>query len=317
MELLVVISIIVILLAILVPSLSKAIKYSEKAKCAANQRNIAQVIVGYTLNNKNKCFPTTGKDPAGQPTFAWAMDYKNCKPVAAGTGPQQPIASRPLNLPLVYASTGGSASAGGDLGAANRNALGLGILVAIGALPTTKLGEIAHCPSLNTNSAAPSPKFGMDEVYSATAGDGSTSQAAGCSYYADGNQQTSRIVGSYNFRGASWAWCTENGATGKAVIEYGDLGAGFTLLMDFPDTRYGAKYCHKDGYNVSYGDGHTEYFSDPIGVIAGKVPPEKTGLVISGNNVNQTIQGKPIDGKTNPDIDEAIYKYVATRSKSN
>lgn len=328
-ELLVVISIIVILLAILVPSLGKAMRASEKSKCAANQRNIAQVITGYALNNRYVLVPSVltatrttaqARNPVdnsniGNPSgyavsaFAFAMDYRGTDQASAGVQPTTalPAPSRPLPITLATAlslplTLGSSTSQPPPTGAGSSGLmLGLGILVQTDGLPTTKLGEIAHCPSLNTEKSAISPGFGMDQTYAiaaATSTNGSDTNGAGGSYIADPNQKNARIVGSYNYRGTSWAF-THGGA---ATIQYSQIGPGFALLSDFTDPRFGRKFHHRDGYNVAYGDGHCSYFEDPAGLKPADL-----------STVEEKAQGKPIDGHSAPQQDEAIWEHFATQ----
>lgn len=338
-ELLVVISIIVILLALLVPALNRALEASENAKCASNQRNIAQQISGYALGQRYMLPPSVGtwtqskvnSDSsegdlyASAGDFAYAMDYRATQQTStasldysngtavASAQPSSGLLSSAMGL-LTLASTPGATPDTGDGGANTglRKLLGLGILVQAGMLPTSKLGEIAHCPRMNTSSSAPTPRFGMDETYTipdSNQSAKSSGKGAGGSYLLDPAQSDpnnpARIIGSYNYRGTSWAFARG----GNAVIQYAQLTPTFPLLVDNPDVRYGRRFTHKTGYYVGYGDGSCRYFEDQLTktgsetIEYGNVERGQTGF----NGGNPTS----LDGRSgyNPDQGRHMEEY--------
>jgi prepilin-type N-terminal cleavage/methylation domain-containing protein len=350
-ELLVVIAIIVILLALLVPALNKAIEASENAKCAANQRGITQVIIGYSMNNKYQLIPsvasmTRANDNrainANDPTtvfsgdFAYAMDYRASSRTGVADSGRGPVYARKrpgfgVYGPVLAAASPFLASAstptpdgpGGD-GSSAIKPMGLGLLPALGLLPSTKLGEIAHCPRLDTSASQPTPMFGMDETFTIGANQMNTVQndrGAGGSYYMDPAQSTSRIIGSYNYRGISWAIARG----GTATINYNQIGPKFLLLMDNPDVRYGRSFSHQTGYFVAYGDGSCRYYEDRIrfrnsvGRDLGDVERRIIGADQWGTGTENNQNPRSVDGVSgvnmdNPTptthMDELIYTYI-------
>lgn len=307
-ELLVVVSIIVILLAILIPGLQKALKAAERSKCAANQRNIAQQLAGYSLESKRTFPNSTGASPTSglnqnqtgvvDPStsanvnttsnrLAYSMDYRSSDP-SSGT----------LNIQGQAPVATGTQDAAAVNG---RTALGLGILAAMGRLPQTELGEIGHCPSLDTSSASPSAgaaaatvNFGTDNIHA---------EGAGLGFYVDPAQTAARMVGSFYYRGTSWAR-----TRGGSGLRYNQAGKStFALTSDFFDRRYGIRFHHLDGYNVSYGDGHASYYSDPQESIEKNVIGDTQ--YGAGNNVKEA----PINGYDKPEADEAVFNYLGRK----
>ncbi len=175
---------------------------------------------------------------------------------------------------------------------------------------------VAEGDYASTKASANNPNNGNAIVNTPVNQGGGTGTGAGGSYWIDPAQATSRIIGSYNYRGTSWA--VAHGGT--SPITSFDASASFVILTDFPDVRYGRKFCHQDGYNVAYGDGHAAFFSDP---------PDKNGygLVekkITGVNGHTNWDGNnptPIDGITGWNagqrrhIDEEIYKFMGTQGR--
>jgi len=322
-ELLVVVSIIVILLALLVPALNRAINASENAKCASNQRNIAQQISGYALGQRYMLPPSVaswttaravsdsnnqqGNVDVYSGDFAYAMDYRATSQsgqarnngdggtLLASSGSGSALAQSALGLLIL----GADAVPKEGANTISQKPLGLGILAAAGMLPQTKLGEIAHCPRMNTSSAAPTARFGMDETYAIADGNQaarSASRGAGGSYYVDPGQEESRIIGSYNYRGASWAFARG----GTAIIQYSQLTPTFPILVDNPDVRYGRRFTHKDGYYVGYGDGSCRYFED-------KIDSSGFGEVEKGQYNYQTATPTSLDGRSGYDPNTRVH----------
>src|SRR5438132_1340483 len=81
-ELLVVISIIVILLALLVGGLERALKAAERAKCGTQQRSLGQNCATYALEY-DRTFPSATNATNSATVAVTAMDMK----LANGTAP--------------------------------------------------------------------------------------------------------------------------------------------------------------------------------------------------------------------------------------
>lgn len=232
-ELLVVISIIVILLALLVGGLERALKAAERGKCSANQRAIAQSAAAYALEYER--------------TFPIAQRYQN---------------NAYATTALVVRTAPGVAAARDGTDQAFMH--GIGHLISQGRVAgRAKAGEAVHCPSLDTTSAAPA-KTGMDEVQ---ASDGNAQPSA--SYQGASNFHVNTIIVSgYLYRAKSWA-VTHSGGTIRTNI----AKATFPITSDLVtyigpaanQNKSGRMFHHIDGWMVSFGDGHAEYIRDPEG----------------------------------------------------
>lgn len=269
LELLVVVAIITVLISILVPSLSRAIIGSDRVRCLANQNTIAKAANVYAVENEYR-FP-----PAYNGTVhTYATDYRQY-----------------------------------NAGGANINGTvhGLGLLIKTKHLPTTKLGKLVHCPSIDTSGATGTgvmPKFGMDVVVNASSSNGHL--MAGGSYLSDAAYNQYRIVGSYNYRALSYVQAKPGN-----VLKTEQATSSFVLLSDLPDARYGKNFCHKEGYNRVFGDGSGAFFDDPNGVVE-KIPLDK--VKYPGPPAKPNLGNRPeVDGFTNPGGDEEIYNYLSVQ----
>jgi len=81
-ELLVVITIIVILLALLTPALDKAVYQTELVQCAANQKVVAQAAINYAFDNK-RWYPARPGLPRGN-TDNWINPIQLQHPLQSG-----------------------------------------------------------------------------------------------------------------------------------------------------------------------------------------------------------------------------------------
>ena len=322
-ELLVVIAIIVILLALLVGGLEKALKAAERSKCGANQRSIAQGCAAYALEYE-RTFPVAKTIPLGT-----AASNSLAIRLASGDA---------TNAPLTEAQ-----------GAAL--AVGFGHLIASGRVGgTTKGGEVAHCPSLDTTSGNP-VKYGMDEA-TYTAEDNPTvvvpppspdptipglpslpvpnpsaPQAAGASYWTDAASGNKKIMGGYHYRGLSYQNTRSGGTIRTNIAKATFVITADTLSMTRSDStpvnRWGRMFHHIDGWNVSYGDGHVSYVKDEEGPIRAD-GTGSNGFVetkVVGNNTQYPGPGgfpndapfATINGVTKPGADEAVFAYLGKR----
>lgn len=309
-ELLVVIAIIVILLALLVGGLERALKAAERSKCGANQKSLAQTALIYSNENYHT-LPPRGGSPDSSIDFR--DDTTNPTPVQGSTAAPNP---NPAPWP----------------GAISPAARGLGRMVVTGHLPNSKLGEMIHCPSLDTTSAVP-VRFGMDELYndspqsqrpSSQQGVSTTAVApavndtvacAGGSYWNDQANRNRRIVSSYNYRAMSYA-ATKGGAN----ILTNKVGATFALTCDLVTNqtaanaggstrRYGRPFHHRTGWNVSYADGHVSYVqAEPSANNVKDGSRVETDILGNG-----TVSNIEMNGYSDPGRDERVFDYFKTR----
>ncbi|MBI1370821.1 MAG: prepilin-type N-terminal cleavage/methylation domain-containing protein [Planctomycetes bacterium] len=115
-ELLVVVSIIALLIAILLPSLSQAREVSKRTVCMANQRSVIQAAATYSAEWHNYLPPA--QDNAGA-VWAYSFDLKSS------------TASPATKVPM-----------------------GLGLLVSSKVIASTQASPIFHCPSTDTHAAS-------------------------------------------------------------------------------------------------------------------------------------------------------------------
>ena len=256
-ELLVVITIIVVLLALLAPALDKAITAALKAKCLANQHNIVQAAQFYATDSKRIFPPFTmnGSDSS-------AYDLRGSWSTPTGAVVKPPM--------------------------------GLGLLPAGGYLPTTQLGKIIHCPCMD-NSDSAFANLGMDRIWHYL---GSTVPPAidsvGGSWWVDPAYTTWRVIGSFNYRAASYYNAK------KGNLKQNSLDPLQILTVDSPDLRFAGKYTHPDGYNRVFVDGHGAFFFDP---------DRKTdNLILTYVTTSGTVDG--LGG--GPNEETWLYPYLAT-----
>jgi len=251
-ELLVVVTIIIALLAILLPSMSAAMLVAERTQCLTRQRSIGQALTTYASDNYG-IYPSRTMPDAIH--FADAYGYRS-------------------DYPYYGANSG-------------RGPLGLGLLVKTGILPTSGLGDIIHCPSLD-NLANPS------------------TGAAGHCMDADGGPSGNwyggsawqelpyhRILGGYNYRGTGFQ------VKYKTPPSAGDVTANFPMLIDTPDIRFRGPqslYNNHGGYNLVNGDGSGRWLEDPEYVV-------DSYAYLSG-------PAGTTDGRRHND--EPLFEYVAT-----
>ncbi len=83
-ELLVVIGIIAVLISILMPALDAANKQARRISCLSNLRQLAQLCVMYSGENKGYFPPSNWKDTTGTLIWSYAFDCKNSLNPSAG-----------------------------------------------------------------------------------------------------------------------------------------------------------------------------------------------------------------------------------------
>jgi hypothetical protein len=242
----VVVLIIVLLLAILIPALSKAVDASTLAKCLTNQRNVAASCAQYAAQNDG----------------------------------QLPLFKNPHGEVDNY-----------DLRSSTTNPLNVGMLITGGLLPTTQLGKVLHCPSLDNMAGAGGHCMDVRR-----------GNDAGASWWVDPSV-TGRIIISYQYRSASWAKAK------KGPFRTNKLPAGTIVICDLIDRRFrgpmGA-WTHSEGYNRAFADGSGGWFADPPEVSA----VEK---IVTNNNTNDGRADGRHDngGGLGPGgHDEKAYEYM-------
>ncbi|MBI1372945.1 MAG: prepilin-type N-terminal cleavage/methylation domain-containing protein [Phycisphaera sp.] len=167
-ELLVVVAIIALLIAILLPSLSKTRELGRRTVCMTNQRTIIQAAYMYANEHQAKLPPSQdGLQPGNwsADNAQWAYDWKT-------------------------SFLGGS-----------QKPQGLGLVVDNGTLPVRQLGALIHCPSLDTSSAVTpwnTPYHCMDS------NEPNFWNGIGGSWWADPAAAHKRIISSYNYRSPSY-----------------------------------------------------------------------------------------------------------------
>lgn len=179
-----------------------------------------------------------------------------------------------------------------------------------------------HCPSLDTSSGAP-VNTGMNTETANGSNDG-VNASVGMAGWDTVNQQ---VAVGYLYRAKSYALTHSNG-TIRTNIAKSNFAITADLVTDNGDTgaaRYGRRYHHVTGWNVSFGDGHNQYVADPEG--PAKVPgntPVATWVgrmerdVAGGNGTTgyaaNNIHGG--DGGTANDANalatERVFKWLGT-----
>jgi prepilin-type N-terminal cleavage/methylation domain-containing protein len=252
-ELLVVITIIVVLLALLTPALDKAIYEAEKLQCLGRQRVLVQTCITYTFDHK-KYYPPNAIRGKGMGT---AYDIRQWWVDDEGTVPT-PFAVNP---------------AGTAAGPASPN-LQLGLLPQAGYLPVGGLGKIMHCTNMD-NLGNPNSSFGATVTgrYRGTGMDVIHDFGVGASWYNDPSKDALRIIIGYHYRAASWE------RNGKGLMRSVNMGSDDLITVDMPDQRFTGlafgpgsitadtpeklrAFTHWDGYGRSFADGHVSFRDD-------------------------------------------------------
>ena len=261
-ELLVVISIIALLIAILLPALGKARQKTKEMQCLTNQKSLVQGAMAYAANFKGD-FPTSDRreEMGDGRQFADAYDLRTAFPYSG---------ARDHRVPL-----------------------GLGMVIENDLLPAGVLGDVYHCPSLDTTNNPTFPRAGMD----------GTDLATGIGGSAWFKYPKHRITGSYNYRGTSFEFDK------KRPMTMEDISPDFLMIMDTPDMRIrGAERLyleHNEGDYYVTADGSGRFFNDPGNMI------DKFAQM-SGNagNVDGRRSGThPITGERMNNA-EALYNYI-------
>lgn len=273
-ELLVVITIIVVLLALLVPSMDKAIYAAEKLQCLTNQRAIVQAAVFYGNDNR-RVLPVYA-----MPGRGWTSAY-DIRTLVDDNGNAQPVQRFPL---------------------------GLGLLPANGYTPEgPQLANMYHCPVMD-NTGTPVSIEGQGFVtYEGAGMDRQHELSYGCSWWSDPDPvvQSSRIVMGYNYRATSYA------KQGKGDLRLGRLPSNTVLVADMPDQRITGmsrittvdedyrRFTHFDGYGRVFVDGHSAFYDDLDYDLARTIYSETGGWgTVDGYQQNNENAGR---------IDERIY----------
>lgn len=260
-ELLVVISIIALLIAILLPALSKAMSKTEEMQCLTNQKSLVQGAVAYASNFKGD-FPTSDRreEMNDGRQFADAYDLRTAFPYGGAH--------------------------------AHRVPLGLGLVISNDLLPAGVLGDVYHCPSLDTTDNPSFPRAGMD----------GTDLSTGIGGSAWFKYPQHRITGSYNYRGTSFEFDK------KRPMTMEDISPDFLMVVDTPDMRIrGAKslYNQHGGYYYVTADGSGRYFADTDFMV-----DEFAKMSGAAGNVDGRRSGiNPVTGVRENNA-EALYNYI-------
>ena len=247
-EMLVVVAIIAVLLSILLPSFSAARLTAVRTVCLTRQSAIGVALSIYA-NDNDSDYPTPAMRLGNRGVWADAYDYRRAHPYG---------------------------------GAADRPALGFGLLVSTQTLPAGNLGDIAHCPTLD-NSKSRVRGHCMDIPHPWGFG--------GSGWISNPNH---RIIGGYNFRGTSYFHSTRGDILD---LTGGKLGSRFIMVVDTPDIRMRglkSKYNKHLGYNRVFSDGSGSFVADPnfeIDAVAMKA-------------------GGRVDGRGASRNDEQLYKKL-------
>lgn len=170
-----------------------------------------------------------------------------------------------------------------------REPLGLGLMIDRGILPAGALADLIHCPSHDTSAA---------NTYG-TAGHGMNINTpnwwsgVGADWFNDVAYANYRIITSYNYRAPSW-YRTHDGD----IPTIGRAKSNMILITDGIDGRFGGRWCHVQGYNVTRVDGSGRFIADP------------------GNQVERyALESAPspnVDGIAQPWLDELIFEFLET-----
>ncbi|MEM6504348.1 MAG: prepilin-type N-terminal cleavage/methylation domain-containing protein [Planctomycetota bacterium] len=261
-ELLVVVSISALLIAILLPALGRAREKTREMQCLTNQKSLVQGAMAYAANFKGG-FPTSDRrdEMNDGRQFADAYDLRTAFPYSG---------ARDHRVPL-----------------------GLGLVISNGLLPAGVLGDVYHCPSLDTTNNPVIPRAGMDGTDPATG-------LGGSAWYL---YPKHRITGSYNYRGTSFEFDK------KRPMTMEDISPDFLMTMDTPDMRIrgeGREYlAHNEGDYYVTADGSGRFFRDTENMIDRFAQMSGT----AGNVDGRRSGVNPVTGVTENNA-EALYNYI-------
>ena len=219
-ELLVVIAIIGLLLSVLLPALRKVKEKGRAAVCLSHQRSVIVGSIVYSVDNEDFYPPSIFGISSGE--------------------------SVDMNKPWGYSFDIRSSIIFDGV----RTPVGVGMLLGNGF---DVAGKFFHCPSLNTKSAV-DPFTGVavnGHGMDLSLEEGATTWwgGVGASCWDDPEADAYRIVTSYSYRSASWS------RVNRKQLRSSDVRSSLIFYMDVIDPRFGIKYAHKDGFNVTCADG--------------------------------------------------------------
>ena len=236
-ELLVVVTIIVILLALMAPALDKAVEAAQRAKCAANMHSIATGAVTYAILNKRVLFICRARGI----TISFAQLGKD------GSSQKDGYQSSPGDLlvdwPAALASVGlAGAKTQIDPGHIDTNRF---------FFPTidNPLSKVWDCPSRTYTTAYDLPSGSVITTYQYFGGVRNWTNAEGTrksrspSRLSDGGGRT-MLVADFTWESSPWTW-----------------GAGSTTpwINDTPPHRNGEPNNRPAGHNQAYLDDSAEW----------------------------------------------------------
>ena len=140
--------------------------------------------------------------------------------------------------------------------------VGLGLLIGYGGL-TEKDGKIFYCPHLNTRLWDASMPGYWDALY----GHGMYNYTNEINTWYGWHRvkQGTRTIYGYQYRGSGFSERPDapyGGGFGRGLSMREDSSRA--VVADQLDWRFGPDFCHKDGLNVGYVDGHVVWFHDRL-----------------------------------------------------